>query len=138
VALCGAVPLAFVGYCTAPFVALIHVRLPPFARQSREMLGRFARNAPGSTRLDVTTMSIVGRPRTSVVAVSDLYPVRRRFGMVNYARDSADAGPPPPRWRLQRPSADKFSIQGHGAENVSNGWVWKEIANGIERRRAPP
>jgi hypothetical protein len=60
--------------------------------------------------------------------------------MVNYARDAAAANAgsrPRPRWWWHRPAVDKFNIQGHGAENVPNGWVWKAIAEGIERRKAP-
>ncbi|KAH8158279.1 hypothetical protein CIB48_g9966 [Xylaria polymorpha] len=79
----------FVAYTTSPFVTFIHMRLPPFARQSEEMLRRYVRTLSPQTELDITTMSLIAKPRVSVVKLSDLAPVSRRFGIVNMARDTA-------------------------------------------------
>lgn len=50
------------------------MHLPPYARYSRTILERFARTAPPNTRLDVTTMSLIGKPRVSSLMLSDLRP----------------------------------------------------------------
>ncbi|KAL2263547.1 hypothetical protein VTK26DRAFT_6283 [Humicola hyalothermophila] len=121
VALCGLIPPLYVAFTTTPFVAAIHLHLPPYARHSRAILERFARTAPPNTRLDVTTMSVIGKPRVSSMALGDLRAVspavaaaaagappeeaespgsgrpsalcrlRRRLGLVNYVRDTAAA-----------------------------------------------
>jgi len=130
------VPFAFVAYSTTPFVAFVHVRLPTFARTSRELLQRFAKNAPGNTRVDITTMNLIGKPRVAEAMLSDLYAVRQRFGTVNFAR-----GRPPGaasrewyRWFVPPPST-KFYLQNPDPKHATReGWVWDELADSIARR----
>ncbi|KAL2158031.1 hypothetical protein VTH06DRAFT_4841 [Thermothelomyces fergusii] len=141
VALCGLVPAAFVAWTTAPFVAAMHLHLPAYARWSPAILRRFARAAPPSTRLDVTTMSLIGKPRVSSMTLADLRPVparapRPRLGTVNYARDTARLDAARPWWRFR--AVAHFSVQDDGAveRRVRTGWVWADIRDGIEKRAA--
>ncbi|OAQ76487.1 4-coumarate-CoA ligase 2 [Purpureocillium lilacinum] len=90
VALCGILPFAFVAYTTAPFVTHIHVHLPPAARPSRATLARFVAAMPASTRLTLTTMSAIAKPRYSDVRVGDL--LRPGVSRPSFASPS----PPPP------------------------------------------
>lgn len=123
----------YVAWSTSPFVASVHMHLPPYARWSRAMLERFARAAPpATTRLDVTTISLIGKPRVSSVALADLRPARRRLGMVNFERDTAreDAGR---RWWQFR-AVGQFNVQDNNEGTIKTGWVWKEVAEGIRKR----
>ncbi|KAI1414062.1 hypothetical protein F5Y13DRAFT_21536 [Hypoxylon sp. FL1857] len=126
------VPLVFVAYTTSPFVSFIHMRLPPFARQSEDMLRRFVRTLPPHTELDITTMSFIAKPRTSHVKLSDLYPVRRRFGIVNLARDTA-AENATRKWYMFRAVGD-FNAQSNTLKRAP--WVWESVLSAIEKRRA--
>ncbi|CAK7237747.1 hypothetical protein SBRCBS47491_010113 [Sporothrix bragantina] len=84
IVVCGIVPFAVVSYTSSPYVVFIHLRLPAYARHpDRELLRRFVRNPPSETKLDITTMNLVGRPRLATVAVSDLVPANQRMGIVN-------------------------------------------------------
>lgn len=82
----GAVPMLFVAYTTMPFVSYVHLRLPIFARKSREQLFRWARNIPPSTEIDLTTIRSFGRPRVSRMKLSDLRTTSARLGVANLAR----------------------------------------------------
>ncbi|KAK4132392.1 hypothetical protein BT67DRAFT_385591 [Trichocladium antarcticum] len=154
VALCGLIPAAYVAWATAPFVASVHLHLPPYARHSRAILERFARTAPPNTRLDVTTMSLIGKPRVSAFTLSDLRPatatatataiigwdnmgLRRRLGTVNYLRDTAIVDRKRKWWRFR--AVGGFNIQEHPDvrqrdRNLKTAWVWGVVREGIERR----
>jgi predicted YcjX-like family ATPase len=112
----------------------MHIHLPPYARWSRAILERFARTAPPNTRLDVTTMSLIGKPRVSSMVLSDLRPANARLGTVNFVRDTrlVDAGRKWWRFRAVR----GFNVQ-EGVEGVAkSGWVWKGLKEGIAKRAA--
>ncbi|RYP13576.1 hypothetical protein DL765_006841 [Monosporascus sp. GIB2] len=126
------VPLIFVAYTTSPFVSFIHIRLPPFARQSEEMLRRFVQNLPPKTELDITTMSFIAKPRLSKVAVSDLRAANKRLGIVNYTRDVA-AENAARKWYMF-PAVGNFNIQANKMPRLP--WVWEHIANTLARQRA--
>ena len=84
--------MVFVAYTTAPFVSYIHLRLPVFARQSREQLWRWARKIPPSTEIDLTTIRSFGRPRVSRMLVSDLQTTSARLGVANLGRKPSRPG----------------------------------------------
>ncbi|KAI1137247.1 hypothetical protein F5Y05DRAFT_84029 [Hypoxylon sp. FL0543] len=127
------VPLVFVAYTTAPFVSSIHMRLPPFARHSEDMLRRFAQKLPPHTELDITTMSFIAKPRVSQVKLSDLRPASRRFGIVNLARDTA-AENATRKWYMFR-AVGEFNAQSNTVTSRAP-WVWDSIMNAIEKRQA--
>ncbi|KAI1762311.1 hypothetical protein GGR53DRAFT_422561 [Hypoxylon sp. FL1150] len=127
------VPLVFVAYTTSPFVSFIHMRIPPFARQSEDMLRRFVRTLPPATELDVTTMSFIAKPRVSKVKVSDLYRVNRRFGIVNLARDTAVENAAR-KWYMFRAVRD-FSAQPSSNTVKRAPWAWESILSAIETQR---
>ncbi|ORY54853.1 uncharacterized protein BCR38DRAFT_491383 [Pseudomassariella vexata] len=129
-ALSAIVPLLFVAYTTSPFVSAIHLRLPPFARQSEDVLRRFVRNLPSQTQLTVTTMSPIAKPRYSSVLLSELKPVSGRMGIVNYARD-AKVENANRKWYNFR-AVSRFNIQVNKADKAP--WAWDEIASTIAKR----
>lgn len=129
---CGVIPITYVVYCTSPFVTSIRVRLPPFARGSAEALKRFARGAPPTTPLDVSTLSFIGKPRVSSVTLGELRPVRRRFGLVNYSRDTAAINAKRKWWRFR--AVREFNIQTGNDARTKAGWVWRDFAGALEKR----
>ncbi|KAK0730357.1 hypothetical protein B0H67DRAFT_29480 [Lasiosphaeris hirsuta] len=132
VALCAVVPFIYVAYTTTPFVTAIHLSLPPFARTSAEMLKRFVANVPPTTRLDIQSMSLIGKPRTSSTTVADLRPSNKRFGMVNYERDTKALNKGRKWWRFR--AVGKFNVQKGNEGNVKTGWVWQEISKSIAKK----
>ena len=81
-----AVPLMYVMYYASPFVAYIHIKLPIFARRSREQLLKWAQSIPPNTELEMTTIKSYGSLRTTRMPISGLRPVKARFGIENLAR----------------------------------------------------
>ena len=127
-------PLVFVAYTTSPFVAFIHVRIPPFARQSEEMLRRFVKTIPPQTELEITTLSFIAKPRATTVMLSDLYPVNGRMGIVNLARDTA-AENARRKWYMFRAVGNFAAYPGSNTARRTP-WVWESIVNTIKKQRA--
>ncbi|EPE10068.1 paired amphipathic helix protein [Ophiostoma piceae UAMH 11346] len=93
---CGIVPFSVIAYTSSPFVVFIHLRLPAFARHpDPELLRRFVRNIPAGTKLDITTMNLVGRPRVTSVPVGDIVPAHERFRIVNFIDSRQSVLAPP-------------------------------------------
>ncbi|GAO13653.1 hypothetical protein UVI_02017600 [Ustilaginoidea virens] len=142
VAVAGVVPVLFIAYTTGPMVTHMHIHLPPAARASRQALERFVRAMPASTRLTLTTMSPIAKPRYSSARVADLVPVTRRLGLVNYVRDAA-AENATRKWYMHR-AVGGFYVQpqprtrtrttGATAGGV-DGWIWDAARS---RRRSSP
>ncbi|TRX88771.1 hypothetical protein FHL15_010341 [Xylaria flabelliformis] len=127
-ALCAVVPLAFVAHTTSPFVTFIHMRLPPFARQSEDMLRRYVRTLPPQTELNITTMSIIAKPRVSTVKLSDLAPVSRRFSIVNLARDTASEN------AIRKCNVDNADVSDAHVWGEMVGDVGQNLARGLRKR----
>ncbi|EKD17134.1 uncharacterized protein L3040_005354 [Drepanopeziza brunnea f. sp. 'multigermtubi'] len=132
VMLSGLVPVSYVAYTSAPFVTYIHLRLPAFARQSQQMLLRYSKSLPKNAEIDITTMNFVGKPRVARVKLADLYPVRRRWGFANYARDTQaiDARRP---WYLGKAVA-LFGVHNEKS-GVMDGQVWDHVAAAIAKNK---
>ena len=125
--------MAAVAYLTSPFVANIHLKLPPFARYSRELVQRYSQALPKDAKLEFTTMNFIGMPRTTRVNVSELAPAKERFGLVNYVRDTKELGSKRSWWmgRVTR----QFAV--HGGTRIAKGaGVWENISKTIEKRSA--
>lgn len=122
--------MIFVTYTTAPFVTYVHLRLPEFARQSRESLLRYSRYLPRNATIDITTLNMIGRPRVSRVVVGDLHPVGSRFSITNYARGAKDEEMKR-SWWAARP-IKQFAILGGRGRSREEG-VWENVARSIKR-----
>jgi hypothetical protein len=125
-------PLLFVAYITSPFVSFVHIRLPPFARQSEAMLRACFRRLPADTELRLVTMSPIAKPRFSKVALSELRPANERLGVVNYTRDTA-AENAARKWYNFR-AVGKFSIG--QASSSRQPWLWDMMSEAIRKRAA--
>ncbi|KAF4629197.1 hypothetical protein G7Y89_g8948 [Cudoniella acicularis] len=131
VLLSGIVPMVVVMYITRPFVNFIHLRLPPFARNSREIMMRYSKNLPKDAEIDITTMTVLGRPRVTRMKVTDLYPVKERFGLANYARNTKEINAKRPWWMGK--AVRQFGVHS-GRSQIMGGQVWENIQAGIEKR----
>ncbi|KAB8302160.1 hypothetical protein EYC80_005607 [Monilinia laxa] len=130
VLLSGAVPMIFVAYITSPFVNYIHLRLPNFARNSRDLLMRYSKNPPKDAQVDITTMNFVGKPRVTRFDVSELKAVKQRFGVGNFSRDKKKIDATRKWWM---PKAVRlFGVHG-GAGKVRDGEAWENIAKKIRK-----
>ncbi|KPM45966.1 hypothetical protein AK830_g670 [Neonectria ditissima] len=144
IALCGIIPIFFVAAVTSPFVTHIHIHLPAYARTSQPILERFVRTLPPTTQLTLTTMSAIAKPRYSSLQAGDLAPVRRRFGLVNYVRDTA-AENARRSWYMFR-AVGKFHIQEKGPvrrvryetkKDKVDRWIWDAVKERIDKRGLP-
>lgn len=81
-----AVPLIYVMYYASPFVAYVHLKLPVFARRSREQLLKWAENIPPNTEVEITTIKSYGSLRITRMPISELQPVKAKFGIENLKR----------------------------------------------------
>lgn len=99
---CGLIPPLFVALTTAPFVTHVHVRLPRPVATHRASLERYVSGVQGGkvardgslsseTSVTLTTMSLIAKPRHTVMPLGELVPRRRRFGLINHVRDQPAA-----------------------------------------------
>jgi len=123
--------MVFVAYVTGPFVTYIHLRLPAYARNSREMLMRYTKSLPNDAALDITTMNFIGKPRVTRAKVSDLHAVKERFGMANYARDTKLINSKLP-WYLPK-AVRQFGVHSNTGK-IMGGDVWNNIARRISKK----
>ncbi|KAG0645535.1 hypothetical protein D0Z07_8778 [Hyphodiscus hymeniophilus] len=127
----GVVPMTAVAYLTSPFVANIHLRLPPFARYSRELVHRYSQALPKDAKLELTTMNFIGMPRVTRITISELRPARERFGLVNYVRDTKEKNSKR-SWYMGKASR-QFAV--HGGTRITQGsGVWENVAATISKR----
>ncbi|RDW82539.1 hypothetical protein BP6252_03651 [Coleophoma cylindrospora] len=132
VTLSGLLPLVFVAYTTKPFVTYVHLLLPQFARQSRELLFRYAKALPKDAVLEITTMNSFGKPVVSRVKIGELFPSKARFGLANYSRDTTKINKSRPWWMGK--AVGEFGIHG-GKGKIKEGGVWEIVRSHIEKRR---
>ena len=122
-----------VAYITSPFVNYIHLRLPAFARNSRDLLIRYSKSLPKDAEIDITTMNFIGKPRVTRMRVADLYQTKQKFGLVNYARDPAADNKKRPWWMMR--AVGKFGVHG-GRTKIMGGEVWENVRQVVEKRKA--
>jgi hypothetical protein len=128
--------MLFVASTTAPFVPFVHIRLPLFARQSREKLLRWAKDIPPDTEIDMTTMRFFGWTRITRLRLGDLSPARkRRVGVTNLVWSPREPAPiiRRPWWKTKAPT--KFYI-GKDQSKSREPFVWQQVSESIAKRHA--
>jgi hypothetical protein len=95
------------------------------------MLLRYTKSLPNDAALDLTTMNFIGKPRITRVKVTDLYPVKERFGMANYARDTELLNSKRP-WYLPK-AVRQFGVHGNTGK-IMGGILWDNIAKRISKK----
>ena len=119
----GAIPMVFVTYTTAPFVSYARIRLPSFARRSREQLARWISKIPQNTEVYLTTMRFSGRGRVTRMLLSDLKQTKARLGVANLARIPGAAEESHGRW--WRPKEPRFFYIASESAKRGNSKVWQ-------------
>ena len=131
----GTIPLVAVSYLTIPFVNYIHLRLPIFARHSKDLLVRYSKSLPPNAEVDITTMNFIGKPKVSRMKVAELHSVNQRFAMVNFVRKAGREDVMKKRpWYLGRQSM-LFGVHG-GRTKILGGEIWENVSKGIKKRNA--
>ena len=123
---CGAVPMAFTLYFYAPFVSYVHVRLPRFARQSRELAAKWAQNVNRDTEVDLTTIRFSGRSRVQRLPLSGLRRSTGRLGVVNLRIVDMPTSRP---WWKSKPLTDLYVGNERTKRWESQIWrrIWDQI-----------
>jgi len=129
----GVAPMVFFTALSKPYVTYIHLRVPPFARNSSELLSRFSKNPPKDTKIELTTLNLIGMQQVTRVLVSDLVPFKRRFSLANYAllAEKIERTKKLPWWKGM--PLTKYAVLG-GAGKVREAGLWENISKVIQRR----
>ena len=124
--------MLYVMYFTAPFVSYVHIRLPLFARRSREQLLRWAESMSPTTEIDLTTMRFYGRPRVSRMPLQDLRKAKPSFGIANLIRvqkpPHAKTGRP---WWMGKPLTGFYVGNERGQSREPA--VWQKVLEKLPR-----
>ncbi len=119
----GAIPMVYVMYFTAPFVSYVHVRLPIYARRSREQLLRWAESMSSTTEIDMTTMRLYGRPRVSRMPLGDLRTTKPSYGIANLIRAQTPSQVEAKRpWWTNRPLTEFYVGNERGKSREPSVW----------------
>ena len=122
--------MVVVMFISGPFVNFVHLRLPPYARRSREIMTRYVKALPKDAELVITTMSALGKRRVSAVRIAELYPTRERFGLANYARDTTEINSKRAWWMGK--VVRTFGIH-PTTSKVPEGDIWNYVAAAIAK-----
>jgi hypothetical protein len=132
VAVLGTTPLLAIWYLTSPMVVWIHMRVPDKYRRSKHVLDLFLDNPPADAEVAITNMGAIFKPRVSHVRISDLRPERKRFGLVNYTRDTTKENAQR-RWWMFR-AMGGFRIEDETTTGSKTKWAWEAVARRIRER----
>ena len=124
--------MLFVAYTTSPFVTYVHIRLPPFARQSREVLGLWSKKMAADTEIDLTTMRFYGLPQVSRVHLADLRSRKARLTSANLVKVETERPglKKRPWWIGRKPNAFYVANQRAKGKSIS---VWEDVLVHIEK-----
>lgn len=134
-AIIGTVPFLAVWYLTSPMAVWIHVRVPDKYRRSKHALNLFLGAPPADAEVAITNMGVIFKPRVSHVRISDLKPERKRFGLVNYTRDTTKENAQRKWWMFR--AVGGFRIEDEtttGPTGSKTKWLWEIVAKQIRQR----
>ncbi len=115
--------MLYVMYSTAPFVSYVHIRLPIFARRSREQLLRWAESMSPTTEIDMTTMRSYGRPRVSRIPLRELQRTKASLGIANLTRVQSSSQAEMKRpWWMNKPPKHFYVGNDRGKSREASVW----------------
>jgi hypothetical protein len=82
--------------------------------------------------VDITTMNFIGKPRVSRMKLGELYPVKERFGLVNWKRD-LDGVKGERKWWMGKKRCF-FGVY-EGMSKVREKEVWEGVRGAVEKNR---
>ncbi|KAG8159628.1 hypothetical protein KVR01_010265 [Diaporthe batatas] len=130
-AVIGSTPFLLIWYLTSPMAVWIHMRLPDRYRRSKHVADMFLNDPPADAEVAITNMGAMLKPRVSHVKVSDLKPARKRFGLVNYTRDTTGENAQRKWWMFR--AVGNFRIEDETTGSKSK-WAWDSLARRIRQR----
>lgn len=134
--------MTFVTYTSMPFVSYVRVKLPGFARRSKDQLMKWAQKVPPNTEIDLMTMQFSGRPRVSRMLLSDLRKTKARWGIANLARVSNSAASATRPWWMGK-DPHIFYVADNGTNNRKSAtsetialrqFMWQRIKDRIREQ----
>lgn len=136
--------MVFVTYTSIPFVTSVRIKLPGFARRSKDQLRQWVQKMPSNTQISLTTMRFTGRPRVSCVLLSDLREIKTKWGIANLARVSnSTASASRPWWMGKDPPmfyvAEKGTKSRRSSSPITEAialqqFVWQNIMARIQKQ----
>ena len=124
--------MLYVRFSAKPFVSFVHIKLPLYARRSKEALFKWAQDIPSKAQVDMTTMRFYGGPRVSRMSVGELRQTSSWLSAANLSRDLPSVSAPARRsWWLTKPLL-KFYV---GEERVGKREVsiWQQVLKQIPK-----
>lgn len=125
--------MIFIAYTTVPFVSYVHIKLPGFARRSKDKLMQWVQQVPPNAEIDLTTMRFSGHPRVSRMLISDLNETKARLGVANLAKVSNFTIKP--WWMGKEPTL--FYVTQKSAVKQTPPWqkaIWQHILDRIHKQ----
>jgi len=77
-------------------------------------------------------MNFIGKPRVTRMKVTELYPVKDRLGMANYARDTTNINAERPWWMGK--AVRQFGVHS-GRSKVMGGEIWRNVESVLQTNR---
>ena len=132
----GAVPVAYVMWASAPFVAFVHLRPPLAARRSKQALMKFVENMSPETEFDFTTLKAFGRARVTRVPFGELRPTKGSLGIQNIVRRSPISPSPKKWWQVRAQSSFYVGTNrlGVNAQGINKDELWTKIFRQIRAK----
>jgi len=136
VAAAGAVPLMYMTYYSFPFVAYVHIRLPVFARRSREQLLKWSQNIAPNTEVEMTTIKSYGSLRSSRMQISELQPTKVLFGIQNLLREPRFPSSQKKPWWA--PKEQRLFFVGNERRKTVETAIWQKVLSEIQNSEKLP
>lgn len=89
----------------------------------------------------MTTMSAISKPRYSNLPAGDLIPTSRRFGLINYIRDTTKENENR-KWYMFRavgkfyvqPKKEQRKVRYEKKKDKVDGWIWDTIKERLDKK----
>lgn len=130
----GVVPFLAVWYLTSPMVVWIHMRVPDKYRRSTHALQQFLDAPPADAEVTITNMGALFKPRVSLVRISELRAESKRFGLVNYTRDTARENSQRKWWMFRAMGGFRIEDETTTGSKSKTPWIWYTVAKQIRQR----
>jgi hypothetical protein len=119
----------------APFVTHIHLRLPEYARRSRDAVLRYTKNLPPDAQLGFTTFSFYGLSRVTPSLKKELSEQKTRLGVGNIVRNVPVVQLQARKWWMGRPATD-FNMPENGGKQSKHPKIYNNVLESIKAQRS--
>lgn len=110
------------------------MRVPDKYRRSKHVLGLYLDNPPADAEVAITNMGAIFKPRVSHVRISDLKPERKRFGLVNFTRDTTKENAQRRWWMFRAVGDFKIEDETTMPAGSKTKWAWEAVARRIRQK----